>query len=91
MALQSEEASTSTDFSSGSMPALGITRDISPSFEPSTRGLDFISSSGYPKIEFGYSDDEEEEDGGTDEGSDSDDDRKLAADFASSSRMILRP
>jgi translation initiation factor 2-alpha kinase 4 len=32
-------------------------------YEPSTAGLDFISSSGYPKVEFGY--DSDEENGGT--------------------------
>lgn len=32
------------------------------------RGLDFISSSGYPKIEFGYDDDDEE--AATEDGSD---------------------
>lgn len=60
--MQTEDASTTTDLTSSSdLPAFDV--NAPPSFEPSARGLDFISSNGYPKVEFGY-DDDEDEDGG---------------------------
>lgn len=51
---------TTDSTSSGGADFLGsVDERSSPSFSKSGRGLDFISSSGYPKIEFGY--DEEDE------------------------------
>jgi translation initiation factor 2-alpha kinase 4 len=60
-----EDGSTTYD-----MDSFGSDSDISPGatgnagFQKSTGGLDFISSSGYPKIEFGSDDESENEDDG---------------------------
>lgn len=50
---RSSEADDSEDSST-----LSLTEEVN--FSHNTPGLDFISSSGYPKIEFGYDDDEEQ-------------------------------
>ena len=65
------EAATTEDDITGMSPGAGPDVD----FGVSTGGLDFMSSSGYPQIEFGYDDpsdddedsDEDEEDSGPDD------------------------
>jgi translation initiation factor 2-alpha kinase 4 len=58
----SDEDGSDSDFDNIS---LGTTTTDGGGFGKSTdRGLDFISSSGYPKVEFGGSDDESEDDDG---------------------------
>lgn len=87
--MQMGDASTNTDFTSSSdLPAFDA--NASPSFEPSTRGLDFISSSGYRKVEFGY-DDEEDEDGTEDAIDESSDESKGLELGYTRSRTLSRP
>lgn len=55
-----ESNGTTDSTSSGGADFFGsVGNQSSLSFGKSGRGLDFISSSGYPKIEFGYDDDNE--------------------------------
>lgn len=70
----------SEEFTSSSSAAfLGVGNGrSSPSFGQSTGGLDFISSSGYPKIEFGYDDDDDED--AVSDGNDDDDESESSSD-----------
>lgn len=57
-------------------------------FEASTGGLDFMSSSGYPQIEFGYEDSDSEED--EEEDKDSSTDSQIAVDRPKHNNLALK-
>ena len=75
---QDTEGETSTEGITTADSQGTISQDIDIEFAPSTGGLDFVSSSGYPNIEFGYdesgSENEDEQDSDDSEASKTEDD-----------------
>lgn len=85
------EGDTSTEDMNTEDSRETISQDPAIQFATSTGGLDFMSSSGYPQVEFGYDDSEAEEDSEDDdeEGSDDSDEESDSDDEESSQAVGL--
>ncbi|KAH8908968.1 Serine/threonine-protein kinase [Coniochaeta sp. PMI_546] len=81
---ESAEAETSTEGPATEYSMDTVSHDINIEFGASSRGLDFMSSSGYPQVEFGYeesgSEDEDDDATGDEEDTSSSDEESEAGD-----------